>query len=223
MQGNDRNDPALQELKQMVSALAHRVEDLAREGKVKQRSVAVAHKRRGSVVPDTDGDEQARAEPDPGPPEPPDPRNRKLPMETRIRAMLETAFLDTRGVAKGLGESEEVVARELQELQRDQKITNVGSEDYQSWFWRPGSSITHQELMVAIVRLISHQPLPVKVIQRATGATDKQVDNALVDIRRAHAVWDVSTGGRAKCYFIMPPHAKDARLTGRREKKPRDQ
>lgn len=223
MHGNERtprsDEPSIADLMKVITQLGQRVEDIARnqDGGSAKRSLDTSSKKR---THNADRAEQAATAPQPEPPPPPpDPRSKQLPFEARIRAALEDAFLDTAGLARALGESQDVVARELETLQRQEKVANVGSEDFQSWFWRPGNSITHQELMTAIIRLISHQPLPVHVLLRATGATTRQVDNALVDIRRAHQVWDVSTQGRRKCYFIMPPNAKDARLPARRAPK----
>jgi len=200
------NEHQMDQLMGLIKALTHQVQGLTAkvdgDGAAKKPSAAQRPgRRRGAAVHEAEAESTAI-----------NLRSKKHPFEARVKVALEAKFLDTVGLARTLAEAPELVASSLKELQASGKVANVGSEDLPMWFWRPGTDIDHQGLIELIKRLISHIPLSASVILRATGATRRQVDAALVDIRRAEEIWDVGEGGRSKTYFIMPKYARNAKL-----------
>lgn len=142
-------------------------------------------------------------------PEPPKP---PPTLRERIETALVRESLDADKLARALNESTSKVETELQKLENEGKVYNVGWVDSPIWTWRVGNDVDAATLTRVIRRLISERPMYTKDLLRATGAALSRVSGALVEIQRADRVLDMSAGGRAKQYFLVGERVREAKV-----------
>lgn len=207
---DDENRAMLSALKQQASFMLEQIAALE-AGDAKPKTKPKVETPKADVLPD--------------PPAPP-PR---LTFRERIQAALSKSSLDIPELARATSSTKDKVTRELQTLRAEGLVFNVGYEDSPVWTWRVGENAEPSVINAAVQRLISERPMYMTDLIRATGATYRQVDAAIIQVRRyppegMHVV-DMSPSvgwkphGRAKMYFLAPEQLRDASLAKKSEAK----
>lgn len=155
----------------------------------------------------------------------PEPQKPKT-LREKIQEILTKESMNTTWIVRSLHMDKpkyrEQVLKEIETLNHEGLIFNVGYADSPVWTWRIGDKTDNATLRNVVQRLISERPMYVTDIIRATGASEKRVSNELVHIQRnppdgMHVV-DMSPAhgykphGRAKMYFLATREVRDLTL-----------
>lgn len=138
------------------------------------------------------------------------------PLPDRIVAYLKGNTADAKKISKTLGEPVGEVESVLIALRMKHKLFNLGTDEHQIWSFIPGDDIATRDLNNLVVRLLQERPFSTKELAEATGARLTRVGGAVIQAQRTQDVVDMRPpmpgNGRAGRYFIMPPHARSAKL-----------
>jgi hypothetical protein len=146
----------------------------------------------------------------------------KLSLRDRVREILLEKSMDFASLAKATKVRDRTDLRNLiNELEKEELIYNYRSKENPRWTWRVGPNADAQVLHRQVVKLLKEVPMEREDLIRATGATEKQIDGRLVEIRRS-ATYDIKNLAPDKVsglYFIFGTHVQDAHLAPKRSPK----
>lgn len=141
------------------------------------------------------------------------PRQARPPRQPKeqVEAVLRGTSMNIPHISKATGLSINKVTEAVRSLRADQKIVNVGSEDFPQWTVRVGDNASTKDLNAEVHRLINERPMTTQELMHFTGARLSRVSGALIQLQRTERVLNRGTARRAK-WFMVDERAVDARL-----------
>ena len=156
---------------------------------------------------------------------------RELTLADRIEIAIRKESLSAQQIAKAVGEPLDKIQKELRALVKTGQIINVwglATDAKATWHWAVDSkSAPNTARRELIKQLLMERPMSHSEIRAATGATDAQTQDDIVEIRRKEVVWKMNHKGHNNLYWIPPDRAepppdRDARLQPKAWKKKTD-
>ncbi len=142
------------------------------------------------------------------------PRQARPPRQPKeqVEATLHGVSMNIPHIAKATGLSINKVTEAVRSLRADQKIVNVGSEDFPQWTYKIGDKAGTQELNAEVKRLITERPMTTQELMHFTGARLSRVSGALINLQRTEErLLNRGTARRAK-WFLVDDRAVVSRL-----------
>jgi len=111
--------------------------------------------------------------------------------------------MNTPHISKATGLSINKVTEALRSLRAEEKVVNVGSEDFPQWTVRVGDRASTQELNAEVKRLITERPMTTQELMYFTGARLSRVSGALIALQRTEErLLNRGTARRAKWFLV---------------------
>lgn len=145
-------------------------------------------------------------------------RDPKTPIDERIRMALMDGATETTEIARLIGDANQFgITRThdaLRKLHESGDVANLGGDD-PIWVWRLEAGVPAALRYAYVCHLLTLRPLETKNIVKTSRMTAKEVENAIVDVRRklGTRVVDMNPTGRTKSYMILPEGMKDPSLS----------
>jgi len=142
------------------------------------------------------------------------PRQARAPRQPKeqVEAALKGVSMNIMHIAKATGLSVNKVTEAIRTLRSDQRVVNVGSEDFPQWTARIGDHASTKDLNAEIRRLIAERPMTTQELMHFTGARLSRVSGALIALQRSDMqLLNRGTARRAK-WFTVDPKAVVSRL-----------
>ena len=137
-------------------------------------------------------------------------RKPRQPKE-QVEATLRGVSMNIAHISKATALSVNKVMEAVRSLRSEEKVVNVGSEDFPQWTVRIGDQASTQALNAEVKRLITERPMTTQELMHFTGARLSRTSGALIQLQRSVRVLNRGTARRAK-WFLVDDRATDARL-----------
>lgn len=98
------------------------------------------------------------------------------------------------------------VEKALQELKHENRVWNVGSEEFPRWTRRIGDDTTTKELTDEVRRLISERPMTMPELHATTGARISRLSGVITMLGRSEGsrMLNLGTPRRARWLYLDP-------------------